>query len=67
VAVVGVTVLFRARFRHRSDTNSAASFFLRAGSAFENRDGSTNVILDVLPVNGKLNIRDPKPNGSSEE
>lgn len=31
----------------------------RAGNAVENRDGSINVYLDVLPTNGKLIIREP--------
>ena len=35
--------------------------WLRIGTAFTNQDGSFNVILDALPLNGKLNIRDPKP------
>lgn len=33
----------------------------RCGSAFVNKDGSLNVVLDLLPVNGKLNIRVPNP------
>jgi len=34
--------------------------WLRIGTAFPNKDGSINVILDAFPTNGKLNIRDPK-------
>jgi len=30
----------------------------KVGVAFENRDGSTNVYLDSLPTNGKLQIRE---------
>jgi hypothetical protein len=30
------------------------SFWLRVGSAFLNRDGSWNLKLDALPVNGQL-------------
>lgn len=30
----------------------------RTGSAFDNKDGSINVFLDVLPTNGKLQIRE---------
>lgn len=30
----------------------------KVGVAFVNRDGSLNVILNALPVNGKLHIRD---------
>jgi len=36
------------------------SFWTRIGVAFVNRDGSWNVHLDAVPVNGKLHIRDPK-------
>lgn len=32
--------------------------FRRIGTAFINRDDSLNVILDALPVSGRLHIRD---------
>ena len=32
--------------------------WVRAGSAFVNRDGSLNVLLDVLPLDGKLPVRE---------
>ena len=35
--------------------------FRRIGTAFVNRDLSLNVFLDALPVNGKIHIRDVKP------
>jgi hypothetical protein len=35
--------------------------WLRVGSAFENRDGSTSVVLDALPVGGRLQIREYQP------
>ncbi len=35
-------------------------FWVRIGSAFENRDGSQTLLLDALPVNGKLHVRDRK-------
>ena len=35
--------------------------WIRIGTAFPNRDGSMNVHLDALPVNGKLQIRDYVP------
>jgi hypothetical protein len=35
--------------------------WLRVGSAFENRDGSTSVVLDAVPIGGKLQIRDYQP------
>ncbi|MGV3625219.1 MAG: hypothetical protein ACO1OB_30680 [Archangium sp.] len=35
------------------------SVWVKAGSAFVNRDGSINVYLDVLPLDGKLHVREP--------
>jgi hypothetical protein len=32
--------------------------WVRAGSAWVNRDGSFNVYLDVLPLDGKLHVRE---------
>jgi hypothetical protein len=34
------------------------TMWIRIGTAFTNRDGSLNVVLDALPVNGKLHIRE---------
>jgi RNA polymerase sigma factor (TIGR02999 family) len=31
------------------------------------KDGSLNVYLNALPVNGELNIRDPRPRGEAED
>lgn len=39
------------------ERENARPFWVRVGSAFENRDGSLNVYLDALPVNGKLQVR----------
>lgn len=39
-------------------THKDKTVWLRMGTCFENRDGSWNVYLDGLPVNGKLQIRD---------
>lgn len=36
------------------------SFWVRIGVAFENRDGSFNVHLNALPINGKLHIREKR-------
>lgn len=36
-------------------------FWVRVGAAFVNRDGSLNVRLDAMPVNGELQIRDYQP------
>lgn len=32
--------------------------WVKAGSAWVNRDGSLNVYLDVLPLEGKLHVRE---------
>jgi hypothetical protein len=35
-------------------------WWTRAGTAFQNRDGSWSLMLDVLPTNGKLIMRQEK-------
>lgn len=40
--------------------------WIRAGVAFQNRDGTIGVELDVLPIDGKLQLRDP-PVGEKEK
>lgn len=37
------------------------SVWVKAGSAYVNRDGSINVYLDVLPLDGKLHLRRNEP------
>lgn len=34
----------------------------KIGIGFVNRDDSINVVLDALPLNGRLHIRDRRPN-----
>jgi hypothetical protein len=41
------------------------TFFNRAGVAFENRDGSLNVKLDMFP-GLTFQIREPQPNGNGD-
>ena len=36
------------------------SFWQRLGAGFENKDGSINVDLNAVPVNGRLQLRRPK-------
>jgi hypothetical protein len=36
-------------------------YWVKIGRAFVNKDGSLNVYLDALPINGELNIRDARP------
>ena len=38
--------------------NRGGSIWVRAGTAFVNKDGSLNVLLDVLPLDGKLHVRE---------
>lgn len=33
------------------------SFWIKIGAAFSNQDGSDTVLLDALPVNGRMQIR----------
>jgi len=39
------------------ERENAKPFWRPIGSAFQNRDGSLNIYLDALPVNGRLNVR----------
>ncbi len=38
---------------------SGKSYWVRIGAAFGNYDGSETVLLDALPLNGKMQIRLP--------
>jgi len=44
------------------------SRWIRIGVAFDNKDGSLNVLLDALPLSGRLHIRErdaePTTNGA---
>jgi len=37
------------------------TIWLRIGRAFINKDGSLNVVMHALPVDGRIQIREPKP------
>ena len=41
-----------------NQNGNSKNYWLRIGAAFTNRDGSLNVVLNALPTNGKLNIRE---------
>lgn len=41
-------------------------FWSRVGTAFFNRDGSINVLLDSLPTNGKIQLREDTPKEERE-
>jgi hypothetical protein len=40
------------------EENEKKKIWVKAGSAWINRDGSMNVYLDVLPLDGKLHVRE---------
>lgn len=42
------------------------SHWVRIGVAFDNKDGSINVILDALPLSGRLHIRNREPERAAE-
>ena len=41
-------------------TDPKDSFWIKIGVAFVNKDESLNVLLDALPIDGKLHIRNFK-------
>lgn len=43
------------------ETGEEKNRWIKIGVAFVNKDNSINVVLNALPINGKLHIRDPKP------
>jgi hypothetical protein len=40
------------------DRGQGKSFWVRVGVGFTNRDGSINLRLDAIPVNGTLQVRE---------
>ena len=41
------------------------NFWVKLGAAFEHGDGQgLNIVLDALPVNGRLTLRKPEPSKS---
>lgn len=50
-----------AVFSLHSDGKRRATIWTRAGNAFVNKDGSMNLYLDVLPIDGKLHVREAAP------
>ena len=43
------------------------SFWVKVGACFPNRDGSLNVYLDALPLNGRLQIRERGKDDSGQD
>ena len=46
-----------AVYSTKVDKRTGAVVWIRVGSAMGNRDGSFNVFLDALPLDGKLHAR----------
>lgn len=40
-------------------------WWTRIGTAWKNKDGSINITLDALPLNGQLVMRKPQPRDES--
>ena len=45
--------------RASADGGAGKTYWTKVGVAFENRDGSWSVELAAVPVNGRLQMRDP--------
>lgn len=46
------------KFAYSISQRNGKSFWTRIGVAFVNRDGSINVKLECLPINGEIQLRD---------
>jgi hypothetical protein len=46
---------------HITEQNNGESKWTRIGIGFVNKDDSLNIILDALPIDGRLHIRKRKP------
>jgi hypothetical protein len=46
---------------------TARNFWTKIGVAWENRDGSYSLELIAMPVNGRMQMRDPKPSTNRDE
>lgn len=42
-------------------TRNGGTVWVRAGQAWVQPDNSMNIELDVLPIDGKLHVREPQP------
>jgi hypothetical protein len=49
------------------DRGQGRSFWIRVGVGFTNRDGSLNLRLDAIPVNGTLQVREWEPHEKKPE
>lgn len=44
----------------KQDDKKGKPFWQKIGVAFPNKDGSLNVLLNCIPLDGRLHIRDAK-------
>jgi len=50
-----------------SNKKDKKPFWQKIGAAFDNEDGSLNVVLNCLPLDGKLHIREARKKQSNRE
>ena len=50
----------------KSKKEGQKDFWLQIGTCVDNKDGSCNVYLNALPLDGVLNIREPKNNAGPQ-
>ena len=51
--------------RHRRQSADAGDHWQRLGTAWTKKDESINIVLNALPLNGKLHLREPKASEAS--
>ena len=51
---------------HVAEGKDGKSYWTKIGTAFVNRDGSLNAYLDLVPRDGKIQIRERKPQRKGE-
>lgn len=51
---------------HIKDSPARKATWTKIGAAFLNKDGSINVFLDSLPIDGRLHIRDRVMKGGAK-
>jgi hypothetical protein len=51
----------KIKIAYNISERNGKSYFTRIGIAFVNNDGSLNVKLEALPINGEIHIRDYIP------
>ena len=68
VEVVDVMVAGKrlAVFSIRENSKTGNATWVRAGTAFVNKDLSLNILLDCLPLDGKLHVREAGKEATTE-